>query len=167
MSERRIRVLAISPIPEEGAGCRFPSRSSFRTSRQRFRRHVSPLYTTGVFRQLYKPGNILRKAAGFASLSLRQLNVLSNGRPYDVLWLYREIFPIGPAFMEWLLSVTGHPPIVFDFDDAIFLPSTSEANQLIAALKVPSKVATIVRRSTEIVAGNDFLADYARQFNPA
>ncbi len=168
MSQRRIRVLAISPIPEEGAGCRFRvSQFIPYLDANGFDVTLSPLYTTEFFRQLYKPGNILRKGAGFASLSLRQLNVLSNGRPYDVLWLYREIFPIGPAFMEWLLSVTGHPPMVFDFDDAIFLPSTSEANQLIAALKVPSKVATIVRRSSEIVAGNDFLADYARQFNPA
>jgi len=168
LSERRIRVLAISPIPEEGAGCRFRVAQFMPyLNANGFDVTLSPLYTTEFFRQLYKPGNILRKAAGFASLSVRQLNVLSNGRPYDVLWLYREIFPIGPAFMEWLLSATGHPPIVFDFDDAIFLPSTSEANQLIAALKVPSKVATIVRRSTEIVAGNDFLADYARRFNPA
>ena len=168
MSERRIRVLAISPIPEEGAGCRFRiSQFIPYLTANGFDVTLSPLYTTEFFRQLYKPGNILRKGAGFASLSLRQLNVLSTGRPYDVLWLYREIFPIGPAFMEWLLSVTGHPPMVFDFDDAIFLPSTSEANQLIAALKVPSKVATIVRRSSEIVAGNDFLAAYARQFNPA
>ena len=69
--------------------------------------------------------------------------------------------------MEALLSAPGHPPIVFDFDDAIFLPSISDANRLIAALKVPSKVATIVRRSTHVIAGNDYLADYARRFNPA
>ena len=168
MSERRIRVLAISPIPEEGAGCRFRLAQFIPyLNANGFQVTLSPLYTTEFFRQLYKPGNILRKAAGFASLSLRQLNVLSNGRSYDVLWLYREIFPIGPAFVEGLLSVTGHPPMVFDFDDAIFLPSTSEANRMVAALKVPSKVATIVRRSTETVAGNNFLADYARRFNPA
>lgn len=168
MTQRPIRVLAISPIPEEGAGCRFRIAQFIPyLNANGFDVTLSPLYTTEFFRQVYKPGNLLRKAGGFAALSLKQMYVLSDGRPYDVVFLYREIFPIGPAFMEWLLSLPGNPPIVFDFDDAIFLPSTSEANQLIAALKVPSKVATIVRRSTEVVAGNDFLADYARRFNSA
>ncbi|HEX8027880.1 MAG TPA: glycosyltransferase family 4 protein [Vicinamibacterales bacterium] len=168
MTERRIRVLAISPIPEEGAGCRFRIAQFMPyLNAHGFDVTLSALYTTEFFRQVYKPGNLLRKAAGFAALSLKQLSKLSDGRTYDVVFLYREILPIGPAVMEWLLTLPGNPPIVFDFDDAIFLRNTSDANQLIAALKVPSKVATIVRRSAHVIAGNDYLADYARRFNPA
>ena len=55
---------------------------------------------------------------------------------------------------------------MFDFDDAIFLPSVSDANRLIAALKRPQKVASIVRRSDHVIAGNEYLADYARQLQP-
>jgi glycosyltransferase involved in cell wall biosynthesis len=36
---------------------------------------------------------------------------------------------------------------------------------MIAALKSPTKVASIVRGSAHVIAGNDFLADYARRFN--
>ena len=35
-------------------------------------------------------------------------------------------------------------PIVYDFDDAVFLPNTSEANQAIGSLKNPGKVAEIL-----------------------
>src|SRR5258707_15817619 len=61
----------------------------------------------------------------------------------------------------------GRPPIVFDFDDALFLPSVSDANRLIGALKQPQKVASIIRRSAHVVAGNEYLAAYARRYNTA
>src|SRR5262249_1468114 len=45
--------------------------------------------------------------------------------------------------------------------------SVSDANRLIGALKQPGKVATIIRHSDRVIAGNDFLAAYARRFNDA
>jgi glycosyltransferase involved in cell wall biosynthesis len=57
--------------------------------------------------------------------------------------------------------------MIFDFDDAIFLPSVSDANRFISALKAPGKVATIIRHSDHVIAGNDYLAAYARRFNDA
>ncbi len=85
---------------------------------------------------------------------------------FDLIFIYREIFPIGPAMIEHLLSLRRRPPIVFDFDDAIFLPSVSDANHFIGALKRPQKVASIIRRSRHVIAGNAYLAAYARRFNP-
>jgi glycosyltransferase involved in cell wall biosynthesis len=38
---------------------------------------------------------------------------------------------------------------------------------VIGAFKFPRKVATIIRRSRQVTAGNEYLAAYARQFNPA
>ena len=168
MTKRPIRVLALSPIPEEGAGCRFriahyiPYLES-----DGFEVTLKTLFTTEFFRFVYKPGHLARKSAVFARLALKHLWALHEVPNYDVVFIYRELLPVGPALIEWLLSMPRCPPIVFDFDDAIFLPSVSEANRLIAALKTPSKVATIVRRSREVVVGNDYLGAYARQFNPA
>ena len=168
MTDRKIRVLAISPIPEEGAGCRFRIAHYIPyLEAHGFDVTLNTLFTTEFFRFVYKPGHLARKAAAFAGLALKHLWALHRVPHYDVIFIYREILPVGPAVVEWLLSMPGCPPIVFDFDDAIFLPSVSEANRLIAALKTPGKVATIVRRSTQVVVGNDYLGAYARQFNPA
>jgi glycosyltransferase involved in cell wall biosynthesis len=163
-----IRVMALSPIPEEGAGCRFriaqfiPYLASVGVEVT-----LRPLFTPEFFRLVYKPGHYLRKAITFAGLSVRRLDSLRDVSQFDVIFIYREIFPIGPAFIERLLAGRGRPPIVFDFDDAIFLPSVSDANRLIAALKQPRKVEAIIRLSDQVIAGNSFLADYARRFNPA
>ena len=167
-TRRRIRVLALSPIPEEGAGCRFrvvqyiPSLEA-----AGFDVTLSTLYTRDFFRSVYRPGGYAAKAAGFALLAARHLASLVHVSKYDVILLYREVLPIGPAIVERLLGSRRLPPIVFDFDDAIFLPSVSEANHLIATLKVPQKVSRpSFVRSDHVIAGNDYLADYARRFNP-
>ena len=165
---RPIRVLALSPIPEEGAGCRFriaqfiPYLASVWIDVT-----LDSLFTPEFFRLVYKPGHYARKAVTFAALSLKRLDSLRDSSRYDLILVYREIFPIGPAFVERLLTARRRPPIVFDFDDAIFLPSVSDANRLIAALKQPQKVASIIRHSDHVIAGNEYLADYARRFNPA
>src|SRR4029078_5947169 len=99
------------------------------------------------------------------ALSLKRLNALRGSSQFDLILVYREMFPLGPALIERLLAARHRPPIVFDFDDAIFLPSVSEANRLIAALKTPGKVASIVRLSDQVVVGNDYLKAYANHFN--
>ena len=59
---------------------------------------------------------------------------------YDLVFLYREAIPLGPPLVERFIAKRG-VPIVYDFDDAIFLPSVSEANRSISFLKDPGKVA--------------------------
>jgi glycosyltransferase involved in cell wall biosynthesis len=158
-------VLALSPIPEEGAGCRFRVSQYIPFLRDAgFDVTVSPFYSREYFSFVYRPGNYLRKAAGFAKLTLRRLNELSTIRQYDLVLLYREAIPIGPPFIERRIARMGIP-IVYDFDDAIFLPAVSEANQAVAFLKHPGRVAEILKLSQQVTVGNEFLASYARQFN--
>jgi glycosyltransferase involved in cell wall biosynthesis len=166
-SGRAICVLALSPIPEEGAGCRFRI-AQFIPYLESVGINVTlnSLFTPEFFRLVYKPGHYLQKAATFAALSVKRLDSLRDSSRFDLILIYREMFPIGPAFFERLLAARRRPPIVFDFDDAISLRSVSDANQLIAALKQPGKVASIIRHSDHVIAGNEYLADYARRFNP-
>ena len=163
---RRLRVLALSPIPEEGAGCRFRLAQFIPyLEANGFSVTLRTLYTPEFFRLVYRPRHYVRKALGFASLSARYLAALRDSRDYDVIFLYREILPIGPPVVEEYLSRPGQPPIVLDYDDAIFLPNVSEANRVIATLKMPQKMARIVAGSAHVIAGNDYLAEYARRYN--
>jgi len=168
MVEAPIRVLAFSPIPEEGAGCRFRIAQFVPFLRSAgIEVTLRSLFDTDFFRLVYRPGRYLYKALSFAGLSIKRLDSLRDASDFDVIFIYREMFPIGPAIIERLLAMRGRPPVVFDFDDAIFLPSVSDANRFISALKAPGKVASIIRHSDQVIAGNEYLAAYARRFNDA
>jgi glycosyltransferase involved in cell wall biosynthesis len=54
--------------------------------------------------------------------------------------------------------------IIYDFDDAIWIPNTSEANKIVASFKWHHKVGAICRWSYKVSCGNTFLRDYAQQF---
>jgi glycosyltransferase involved in cell wall biosynthesis len=162
---RRLKVLAISPIPEEGAGCRFRIAQYLPYLRDAgFDVTLRSFYTQAFFRLVYQRGRYLRKAASFIGLALRQSSLVWGINRYDLIFLYREMVPLGPPLLE--LAIAGRrPPIVYDFDDAIFLPAVSEANKAISFLKDPNKAATIIRRSQAVTVGNTFLAEYARTYN--
>jgi glycosyltransferase involved in cell wall biosynthesis len=166
-ASRRIRVLVLSPMPIEGAGCRFRIAQFVPYLHAHgFDVTISPLFTSSFFRLVYRRGRYVRKSLAFVGLVLKRLLTLPAAGRYDVVFMYREIFPVGPGIVERVLAAAG-PPIVFDFDDAIFLPSVSDANRHIGALKFPAKVGAIIRRSAHVIAGNQFLADYALRFNGA
>ena len=160
-----IRVLALSPIPIEGAGCRFRIAQYVPYLRDAgFEVTIKSFYTRQYFDLVYQPGHRLRKAASFVGLALRTLNEALSVGHYDLVFLYREAVPLGPPLIERLIA-RYRVPILYDFDDAIFLPAVSEANRSILFLKDPSRVARIIKMSTAVVVGNEFLATFARQYH--
>ena len=162
---RRINVLALSPIPEAGAGCRFRMMQYLPALRAAgFDVTLSAFYTPAFFNVVYRHGHYLEKAARFTARVARRLQEVFNVGDVDLVWLYREAIPIGPPIVEELIARRGIP-IVYDFDDAIFLPNVSEANKAISFLKDPGRVATIVGLSRQVVVGNEFLAHYARRYS--
>jgi len=164
MTERRVRVLALSPIPEEGAGCRFRVAQYIPYLREAgFDVTISAFYTPAFFRVVYRRGHYVKKAAMFIAQTARRLREILGVSQYDLVFLYREAIPLGPAVLERLIAARGIP-IVYDFDDAIFLPNVSEANKAISFLKNPGRVATILKLSSQIIVGNEFLASYARRY---
>lgn len=113
---------------------------------------------------LYKPGRWLRKGliAGKAFF-IRLRDVLECGR-YDAVFIQREAYLLGTALFERWFRRQG-VRVIFDFDDAIWLGDTSEANLRFRWLKRPEKVNDILRIADAVIAGNEFLATYARRYN--
>lgn len=162
------RVLALSPFPEDGAGCRFRISQFIPYLRSvGYDVEISPFFTPEFFRTVYRPGGYARKAAAFTGLAAGRLRSIQDISQYDAIFIYREAFPIGPPFIERWLSRADRPPIIYDFDDAVFLPNVSDANRMIASLKWTRKIPEIMSLSTRVIAGNDYLASFARKHNPA
>lgn len=164
IGQRRVRVLALLPFSEEAASVRFRV-SLFvpALATAGFDLDLQPLFDTALFRLLYREGHMLEKAGALVSRTLHRVQSLR--RDYDMALIHREAYPIGPPVIErWLAA---RVPVIYDFDDAVYLPNTSDANRMIGFLKRPDKVKEILRLSTQVMAGNAHLGDYARRHSSA
>jgi glycosyltransferase involved in cell wall biosynthesis len=99
----------------------------------------------------------VRRALGLAWTAM-------NPARYDVIFIQRQAFFLGGAWSEWVASQRA--PLVFDFDDAIWLPDISRGNRRYASLKNVEKLPSILRMASTVIAGNAYLADWARAHNP-
>jgi glycosyltransferase involved in cell wall biosynthesis len=113
---------------------------------------------------LYKPGNFVGKALIFMKATIRRLRDLMILSEYDIIFVQREAFMTGSSFFERMYS-KSRAKLVFDFDDAIWLFDVSHANKHLGWLKKPEKTSQIIKVSDAVIAGNQYLANYARQFN--
>jgi glycosyltransferase involved in cell wall biosynthesis len=113
---------------------------------------------------LYKDGQVLSKIKAVTANMSRRRSELSDVGAFDLVYIFREAALLGPPWFERTIAKSG-VPIVFDFDDAVFVSYKSPSNGYLSYLKFPGKTAEICRLSTHVMAGNDYLADYARQNN--
>lgn len=84
---------------------------------------------------------------------------------YDYVFIHREASPIGPPIFEWIIAKVFRKKIIFDFDDAIWLPNTSTENKIASSLKWHHKFKSICKWSYKISAGNEYLFEEAKKYN--
>jgi glycosyltransferase involved in cell wall biosynthesis len=123
-----------------------------------------PFADESMLRLMPKPGRRLAKATANLTRFFARFSDVVAARNYDVVLIHRAVCIIGPAILERFLTAFGRP-VIYDFDDAIFLLHTTDANRRFAWLKFPGKTASICRISSHVVVGNSYLADYARKHN--
>lgn len=114
--------------------------------------------TSTEARDFYGPVSAITK--GRIALTALARRIKSLSEPADVVFVQREAFFLFNEWSEWLAHLRA--PLVFDFDDAIWIHSVSEANRRFAFLKNVDKIPRIVRLAHTVIAGNEYLADWAR-----
>ncbi|MCU0319635.1 MAG: glycosyltransferase family 4 protein [Flavobacteriales bacterium] len=115
-------------------------------------------------RLFYAPGAWLPKAGLLARAWMTRRSHVQRASTADLIFIQREAFMTGSVRFERALARTGKP-VIFDFDDAIWLLDVSEANKRLSWLKDPSKTARIIQMADLVIAGNEYLANYARRFH--
>jgi glycosyltransferase involved in cell wall biosynthesis len=113
---------------------------------------------------LYVRGHWIRKGLGISRAFIRRLSAVEQSSSYDLVYLFREAALFGPSIFERMVHLLK-VPLVFDFDDAIFIRYRSPANGWLSLLKAPGKTQTICELASHVMVGNSYLAEYARMFN--
>lgn len=124
-----------------------------------------PFMDAATWADVYKSGSTVRKVLGIARGYLRRVKHLFIAARASYVFVHREASPLGPPVFEWLLAKVFRKRLIFDFDDAIWIPATGGKHDWAAVLKCPWKIKHIIGWSHTVAGGNDYLCDYARQFN--
>ena len=90
-----------------------------------------------------------------------RLKSLLRARAYDVVFIQKEIFPHALDVPELALSLAGVPTIV-DLDDAIHLFYENASGW---KRPLREKIPRVLARASVVLAGNQYLRDYASRFN--
>lgn len=125
---------------------------------------ISPFVFSKFYDIIYLQGRYFKKTIYFLTAFFKRIMDMFKLYKYDLVFIHREACPFGPPIFEWL-AYKLKKPIVFDFDDAIFLENYNPVNRVYKFLKFPSKTKTLIRLSKTVIVANQFLYEYARKFN--
>jgi glycosyltransferase involved in cell wall biosynthesis len=164
---RRLRVLALVPrLPDVTPSQRFRIEQWIP---HLDREHgidvtLSPFESAELSELLARPGRRARKAVLMVRDLLLGWARRRHVRVHDAVFISREAAMIGPPWIERYVARSG-VPLIYDFDDSIWLRHGDEATAFSLLLRVPGKVAEICSLASAVTVGNEYLAQYARQFS--
>ena len=124
-----------------------------------------PFLNMNGYLVIHKKGRFLLKAIAIIKGYLKRFIMLFNIKKYSYIFLQRESTPLGPPFFEWIYARVFKVKIIYDFDDAIWLPHISDNNNSFVFLKDAGKVEKICRWANKVSVGNNYLSEFAKHFN--
>ena len=118
---------------------------------------VSPLFPDDYVQSLQLGS---RQVADVTQAYAGRIRAVLGSDSFDLVWIEKEVFPWLPAWVEKAL-LSNDTPYVLDYDDAVFHYYDQHSNSLVkAALR--SKHPALMRGAALVVAGNAYLAEFAR-----
>ena len=167
MSNHKKNILFVCPYPYDEAPSqrfRFEQYLPY-LKKQGYGYKQSTFYSETAWKNLYKEGKTAFKVLAVLSGFLRRKLLLFTLWKYDFVFIHREATPLGPPFFEWIVAHIWRKKIIYDFDDAIWLADPSEEGSFKSIIKWKSKVRKICKWSHRVSCGNEYLAEFARQYN--
>ena len=127
---------------------------------------VRPFMDEATWDVLYKSGSPLQKVGGVLKGFMKRIKDVVHLVPqYDFIFIHREASPVGPPIFEFIISKIWRKKIIYDFDDAIWIPNTTKENKIVNWVKAFWKVKYICNWSYKVVGGNAYLCNFAKQHN--
>jgi len=124
---------------------------------------VSPAISSNHFTRVYNTHRPVNKLPYFGLVVLKRLIDLTMMGTGDIVFLQKEVLPQAYPLIEESIKKLNRK-LVFDFDDAIFL-LPPKRRSLLYNFRYKDSIPRILRMSDYVIAGNEYLKQYALRFN--
>jgi glycosyltransferase involved in cell wall biosynthesis len=114
---------------------------------------------------LYRPGFFLKKTGKVIWGLCKRVRDMVTAAQCDMVFIHREAAPVGPPVFEFIVSKILRKRVIFDFDDAIWIPNASTSNSIITHFKRYGNAETTSGYANVVSCGNAYLRDHATRFN--
>jgi len=128
------------------------------------RLEFEPFESPALTELLYHRGRTFAKIGLVLADTLRRWRARDRSVEFDGVVILRQAMLFGGAWLERYFARQG-VPVLYDFDDAIWIWQPSASNGILNLASAPWKVATLCRLATAVTVGNEYLAAYARRHN--
>ena len=93
----------------------------------------------------------------------RLIQTIRSGH-YDLVYILKTAFPIGPPIFETILSKNS-TPFVVDYDDAIYLQQESVDHRFLDGLKSTHYFNKVLQMADGVIVPNEFLRRHSEKLN--
>lgn len=160
------RIAIICPYPKMKVG----------SQRFRFEQYITflekefviiqlPFWSEKANSILYQKGFWFQKSIELFKSCINRFFHLFTIVKSDLIFVHRESIPIGGHFYEFFIVKILKKKLIYDFDDAIWNLDSSQENEKFSWLKQPEKTKHIIKLAKVVIAGNQYLANYAKKYN--
>lgn len=160
-----MKILFIVPYPTEGPSNRYRIEQYLPyLERRGIKYFLRPFISSSFFKILYRKGYLTKKIIYLLSASIKRWLDIIKAAKCDLVFIHIESFPFGPAILEYIYSKLNKP-IIYDFEDAVYLPDFKNTNKFVNFLRCPQKFYQIVKLSSHVIVCNKYMKDFIFPFN--
>jgi len=160
-------ILFLTPYPfDTAASQRFRFEQYFDAlDEQGIKYYVAPFWEEKAWCILYGKGNYYHKIWYLIKGIVKRWLLLLTCLKYKFVFVHREVYPVGIKLLIFVLAKVLRKKIIYDFDDAIWLSNFADNNKKFGFLKSNGQVPFLCKSAYKVSVGNDYLQEYALQFN--
>jgi len=126
---------------------------------------IKPVLPLKLYQKLYGSNSLVKKALFQVCEFLNRVKDIISSFSYDAVVVQKGLTSINFYYLEKLLRIFNKN-IIFDFDDAIFSSPPQELPKYLSFVQDKNQIKKIIPMSKAVIAGNKFLAEYAKKYNP-
>lgn len=161
---KSLRVLFLTKYPIDGASSRYRVFQYLDVlSEHGISSDVSSFFSRSGYRAVFGSSGLLRRTLAVVFGAANRIYWVLRGSDYDLIYMQRELLPIGPPIFERFLK-WRNVRMLFDYDDALFIEKPSAVSPVATIFKSGERVKEIFGLVDAVVAGNSWLKEQAERY---